>query len=50
VAAKDDRKSQLIANLAKEVSDHCAKFGNWAEVRDAEKLYYQHLIKNKVTR
>lgn len=41
-------KSDLISNLAKEVSDHVAKFGNWAEIRDAEKLYYQHLTKTKV--
>ena len=48
IAVGSLNKSDLISNLAKEVSDHVAKFGNWAEIRDAEKLYYQHLNKTKV--
>lgn len=48
--AKDDRKANdLVSNLAREVAENFAKYSNYSEVRDAEKLYYQHLAKNKVS-
>jgi len=48
--AKEDRKADdLFSNLAREFAENYAVYSNYSEVRDAEKLYYQHLAKNKVS-
>ena len=48
--AKEDRKADdLVSNLAREFAENYAIYSNYADVRDAEKLYYQRLAKNKVS-
>lgn len=39
--------NQLLHNLALEANENAWKYSNWAEIKDAEKLYYDHITKNK---
>jgi hypothetical protein len=49
IAKEDCKANDLVSNLAREVAENYTKYSNYSEVNDAEKLYYQHLAKNKVS-